>query len=58
MSMSLFAVRTTWIGALIVIAFIFLLLFMGRAFVDFAKWFKEEIIDDIRDRKGKGKGRR
>jgi len=51
MSTILFAARTTWIGALIVVAAAFVVWFLFRAFVDFAHWFHEEIIEDYRERK-------
>ena len=49
----LFAQRSTWIGALIVVAAAFALWFVFRAVVDFAHWFNEEIFEDYRERKRK-----
>ena len=49
----LFAARTTWIGALIVVVAGFLLWFFFRALVDLANWFNEEILEDYRERKRK-----
>ena len=49
----LFAQRSTWIGALIVVAAAFVVWFLFRAFVDFAHWFHEEIIEDYREGKRK-----
>jgi len=53
MSTFLFAARGTWIGALIVVAAAFVVWFQFRAFVDFAHWFHEEIIEDYREGKRK-----
>ena len=53
MSTFLFAARGTWIGALIVVAAAFAVWFLFRAFVDFAHWFHEEIIEDYREGKRK-----
>ena len=49
----LFAARSTWIGALIVVALAFLVYFLFRTFLDFVQWFNEEIIEDYRERKRK-----
>ncbi len=45
----LLAARSTWIGALIVVAAAFLVYFLFRTFLDFAHWFHEEIIEDFRE---------
>jgi len=50
---TLFAQRSTWIGALIVVAAAFALWFLFRAFLDFVHWFREEIIEDYREGKRK-----
>ena len=53
----LFAARVSWIGLLLVLAVLFAVWFLLRAGVDFVEWFKEEIIDDFRDRRRKRKDR-
>lgn len=53
MPMYLFAVRTTWIGALLVVVAFFILWLGFRALVDFVRWFHEEIIEDFRERRKK-----
>ena len=42
------AVRTSWIGLIFLRGAVFVLWFAYRAAVDFAVWFKEEILDDFR----------
>jgi uncharacterized membrane protein len=49
----LLAQRSTWIGALLVVAAAFFVWFVFRAVIDFAQWFNEEIIEDYRERKRK-----
>ena len=55
---TLLAIRTSWIGIFVILAGIALLWLIVRAAIDFATWFKEEIIDDFRQRKEKRKGPR
>ena len=50
---TLFAQRSTWIGALIVVAAAYVVWFLFRAFLDFVHWFHEEIIEDYREGKRK-----
>lgn len=50
-----FAARTSWIGLVIFLAALFAVWFVIKAFIDLAHWFKEEIIEDFRDRKRKKK---
>jgi len=52
----LLAFRTTWIGFLLIAAGVFLGWLVVRAMVDLAVWFKEEIIDEWRDQRGKSGG--
>ncbi len=58
----LLAVRTSWIGLLVLLFGLFALWFVVRALIDLIVWFKEEIVDDLRDRKksrgNRSKGRR
>jgi len=52
-----FAARTSWIGLLIFLAALFAVWFVIKAFIDLAHWFREEIIEDFRDRRrNKDKG--
>lgn len=53
----LFAVRTAWLVVLLALIAVSILWFMFRAIGDFVEWFKDEIIDDFRDRRKKRKGR-
>ena len=46
----LFAARPSWVGILLLLAGICVAWLVVRAFLDFAEWFKEEIIEDIRDK--------
>ena len=48
-----FAARTSWIGLIIFLAGLFAIWFVIKAFVDLAHWFREEIIEDFRDRRRK-----
>jgi len=58
----LLAVRTSWIGLLVLLFGLFALWFVVRALIDLIVWFKEEIVDDLRDSKksrgNRSKGRR
>jgi hypothetical protein len=56
--MYLFAVRTTWIGALVVVAAFFVLWLLFRALIDFVHWFHEEIIEDFLERRRKKKAKK
>jgi uncharacterized membrane protein SpoIIM required for sporulation len=51
----LFAVRTTWLVILFVLVIILVLWFVGRVAGDLFTWFREEIVEDVRDRRRKGK---
>jgi uncharacterized membrane protein len=51
----LFAVRTSWVGMLLVIAAVFAVWFVVRVVIDFVTWFREEIIDDFRETRQKRK---
>ena len=57
MSTTLFAVRSMWIGILIILVAVCAGWFLVRTFLDFAEWFKEEIIEDFRDKRRKAKPR-
>lgn len=50
---TLLAARTSWIGLIIFLAGLFAIWFVIKAFVDLAHWFREEIIEDFRDRRRK-----
>ena len=52
---NLLAFRTSWLGALVVLAGVFALWLLIRAAIDFASWFNEEILEDFRDRRKKKK---
>jgi len=52
---NLFAFRTSWLGALVVLAGVFGVWLLIRAAIDFGSWFNEEILGDFRDRKRKKK---
>lgn len=56
------AVRTSWIGLLVILVGLFALWFVVRAVIDLIIWFKEEVIEDFRDskrsRNRRPKGRR
>jgi len=56
------AVRTSWIGLLVILFGLFALWFVVRAVIDLIIWFKEEVVEDFRDnrrsRDGRPKGRR
>ena len=52
----LLAVRGSWVGMLFILAGIAVVWFVLRAAVDFARWFREEILEDSRQRKKKKKG--
>ncbi|MFH1921994.1 MAG: hypothetical protein ABIP48_19180 [Planctomycetota bacterium] len=52
---NLFAFRTSWLGALVVLAGVFGVWLLIRAAIDFVAWFNEEILGDFRDRKRKKK---
>ncbi|MFH1265959.1 MAG: hypothetical protein ABIK89_09535 [Planctomycetota bacterium] len=52
---NLFAVRTSWLGALVVLVGVFGVWLLIRAAIDFVAWFNEEILGDFRDRKRKKK---
>ena len=52
-----FAARTTWIGAVFVLLGIGVLWLFLRAFLDFLRWFREEIIEDFRESRRKKKGK-
>jgi hypothetical protein len=56
------AVRTSWIGLLVVLVALAALWFVVRAVIDLIVWFKEEVIDDFRDsrksRDNRPRGRR
>ena len=55
---TLFAVRTAWVAILVILVCLGLIWFAFRVVVDFVTWFKEEIIDDIRDNRRKAKEKR
>ncbi len=48
MSAILLAFRTSWIAVFVVLIVLSCVWFVIRVIVDFARWFKEEIIDDFR----------
>lgn len=52
---NLFAFRTSWLGALVVLAGGFAVWMLIRAAIDFAAWFNDEILGDFRDRRKKKK---
>jgi len=47
----LLAVRSSWIAILLILAGILVVWFVFRAIKDGVVWFKEEIVDDIRERR-------
>ena len=50
------AVRSTWIGILLLLVGLAVLWLIIRGVIDFAIWFNEEIIEDFRDRRRRKKG--
>ncbi len=51
MSVSLFAFRISWMGALVLMAAAFVVWFAYRAVVDTIEWFRDEILSDSRPRR-------
>ena len=58
MPATLFAIRSSWVALFLVLVGLFVAWFLIRALIDFVKWFKEEIVDDIREQREKSKKRR
>jgi len=48
---TLLAVRSSWIAILLILVGILVVWFVCRAIKDAVVWFKEEIVDDIRERR-------
>jgi len=53
MPATLFAVRSSWVALFLVLVGLFVAWLLIRALIDFVKWFKEEIVDDIREQREK-----
>jgi len=47
------AVRTSWVGILIILGCVGIAWLLLRAVYDLIVWFKEEIIDDFRENRSK-----
>ena len=52
---TLFAIRTSWLVIFPVVIGLGIVWFLARVATDFATWFKEEVIDDMRDSRRKRK---
>ena len=48
---TLFAVRSSWIAILLILVGILVVWFVFRAMMDAITWFKEEIVEDLRERR-------
>jgi hypothetical protein len=51
----LLAFRGSWVGILFILAGVAVVWLAVRAGIDFARWFREEIIEDARQRKKRKK---
>lgn len=48
---TLFAVRSSWIAILLILVGILVVWFVCRAMMDAITWFREEIVEDLRERR-------